>query len=133
MEDPDIRSRQRYNTLNVPSAYIGVEDDMCTCGRKVSITHCPACGRFKIYPFARKIKALLAGREVDVNEYKCQRCGLRFNDIDRSNNCEAPKIVNMLLEARTRIEQILQSEDEEKKAIVRAAIARLKGEETKTT
>lgn len=71
--------------MSLPSNYVGVAGDRCSCGRRASIRHCPQCGSFRVNIHRDKN----GGKESPIEGFLCIRCGAMFDDSDRKS-CDAP-------------------------------------------
>jgi hypothetical protein len=67
--------------MALPDYYVATEEDMCKCGRKASIHHCPRCGSFKLKAYA-KLESIYDehGNLTEVQAYRCDACNFRFNE-----------------------------------------------------
>jgi Zn ribbon nucleic-acid-binding protein len=65
--------------MSIPTSYIGVSGDRCSCGRRVSIRHCPACGSFRVQ----------LRRKEGKDSFVCVPCGMHFDD-EMRKECQAP-------------------------------------------
>ena len=65
--------------MSIPTSYIGVSGDRCSCGRRISIRHCPSCGSFRVN----------LRRAEGKDTFVCVPCGMQFDDEMRSE-CQAP-------------------------------------------
>lgn len=71
----------------LPQYYVGREGDMCKCGRRLTIVHCPSCGSFRVVKLKRP--EFINGQEIYY--YTCHKCGMRFEEREQKQYCEAPK------------------------------------------
>lgn len=83
----------------------GFKGDLCECGRRRTVRHCPSCGSTSYY--ARKCaahKSRVTGEFVEVKfVYHCRPCYTDFID-DERNFCEAPPVSQAL--ARKRVQAL---------------------------
>jgi len=72
--------------------FIGTPSDSCRCGRRASKKHCPFCGSFQIkaYRTTRKIYDPETKFTVELTNYACEKCGIKFDETALSK-CEAPE------------------------------------------
>lgn len=76
----------------------GSQDEFakCQCGRNMREIHCTdsSCGSFAVERKSRReiieVETEKGKFKIDVDCFRCRRCGFRFNDKDRYN-CQAPK------------------------------------------
>lgn len=68
----------------------------CVCGRESrgrAQVHCPVCGSFSRFALGSKAYTVKTneGVAVTIMVYRCRRCGVAFDDLDRAK-CEAPAL-----------------------------------------
>jgi len=86
---------------------LGVKGDMCNCGRRATIRHCPCCGSGRIYAYSgiQYYEREIAGETQTLRSehlYRCLGCGYKFTDEDRKD-CVAPPAQRDLAEQRARV------------------------------
>lgn len=64
----------------------------CHCGRLKDKTHCPNCGRLRLYGMSETVMAATPDGDIvkDCKVYRCVGCGEKFNDVDWYFKCHAP-------------------------------------------
>jgi DNA-directed RNA polymerase subunit RPC12/RpoP len=73
-----------------------LENDVCICGRFAWRVHCPHCGAYHNYSYARRDVVTRQDQTVEhLTVYKCRRCAATFNDDDWKIRCKAPNIALM--------------------------------------
>lgn len=85
---------------------------LCQCKRLQNKVHCPSCGSYTCYATPSKAGKLTPAVAANATEpdgtitvmaYRCRRCGIAFNDIDRAK-CEAPEFVSRPVSAERRLD-----------------------------
>lgn len=102
------------------------EKEQCACGRPACDTHCPRCGSFDRYAMARGATQVeMKGVMTEIRRYRCRKCGLLYNDVDRLT-CSAPEVLSKERSIATQvIAEVSAKSREERLAWVHA---KLRGE-----
>ena len=81
------------STMPMDRGVLGMGDDMCSCGRKKSVTHCPRCGSIRLYPYAGPTMVESpfdpTKEEPALGVFRCTKCNKRFTT---HHECLAPSM-----------------------------------------
>jgi len=73
---------------------VGLENDICECGRYKWKLHCPTCGSSECYAFSpnKRVDTVTRpnGQIAYLTVYRCRKCASTFNDDDWRVRCAAP-------------------------------------------